>query len=183
MLARLRSALRSEGGFTLTELLVVMVIMGVVIGGLTSTFASATLAHADMAKRFEAQEHGRIALDKLRREGHCASVVSVTGTTLVTFTLPSTCPTGSGGVTWCVRAGTNGNELYRITPSSSTCTGGTRYAEYIDTGGVTVFSLPTVGSGELTKLRVVLPVDLTAGTTAGRYSLTDDIALRNTTRT
>jgi prepilin-type N-terminal cleavage/methylation domain-containing protein len=107
MRRRLLRAVRSEAGFTLTELLVVMVILGTVIGGLTSTFASATVAQADRSRRFEAQTHGRVALDKIRREAHCASAVAVTGTTLVTLTLPTGCPSGSGDVTWCVRAGTS----------------------------------------------------------------------------
>jgi prepilin-type N-terminal cleavage/methylation domain-containing protein len=178
MRRRLRALRRNEGGFTLVELLVGMLILGVIIGGLVTAFASATVAHTDLTRRFEAQENARLALSKIRREAHCASAVSLTGTTLVTLTLPTGCPTGSGSSTSCV----NGTELFRIASSTTTCAGGIRWAEYVDTTGVSVFSLPTVASGELDRLRVVLPVDLTIGTTTGKYVLEDDIALRNAPR-
>jgi prepilin-type N-terminal cleavage/methylation domain-containing protein len=178
MRARLRQLRRDESGLTLVELIVTMLILGVIIGGLVTAFASATVAHTDLSRRFEAQANGRLALAKIRREAHCASAVSLTGTTLVTLTLPTGCPTGSGSATWCV----SGTELFRIASSTTTCAGGIRWAEYVSTTGVSVFSLPTVDAGELDKLRVVLPVDLTPSTTQGRYVLEDDIALRNTTR-
>jgi prepilin-type N-terminal cleavage/methylation domain-containing protein len=183
MRARLRRLVRDERGFTLVELMVTMIILGVVIGGLTTTFASATTAHMELSRRFEAQSGGRLALTTLRREAHCASAVTLTSSTLVTLTLPSGCPTGSTAATWCVRSGSTGNELYRIASSTTTCTGGVRWAEYVDTTSVTVFSLPTVTTGQLDRLRVVLPIDLTPGTAIGRYALEDDIALRNSSRT
>jgi prepilin-type N-terminal cleavage/methylation domain-containing protein len=186
MRARVREMVRDERGFTLVELVVTMAILGIVLGGLTATYASATRAQADLTRRFEAQEHGRLALDKVRRDAHCADSATVNGAnTLVTFTLPAGCPTGSGSVTWCVRAGTYSTELYRIASAAGTCSGGSRWAEYIDTTDTTVkiFELRPLAAGELQKVRVTFPVDLTAGTASGRYSLQDDIALRNTTRT
>jgi prepilin-type N-terminal cleavage/methylation domain-containing protein len=179
MRRRLHALLRSEGGFSLVELLVSMLILGVIIGGLVTAFTSATVAHTDLSRRYEAQADGRLALSKIRREAHCASAVSLTGTTLVTLTLPSGCPTGSGSVTWCV----SGTELFRIATATSTCAGGIRWAQYVQTAGVTVFALPAVSSSQLDRLRVVLPVDLTPSNMQGRYVLEDDIALRNTTRT
>jgi prepilin-type N-terminal cleavage/methylation domain-containing protein len=175
-----------EAGFTLVELLVVMTILGVVIGGLTTAFTSATKAQLNMTRRFEAQQEGRLALDKIRREAHCASGATVVGTSLVTLTFPTTgttpCPAGAGiaNVTWCARAGVNGYELYRIPSSTATCTGGVRVANYLVS--TNVFQLLPTGAGELAKLRVTLPVDLTPADTSERYSLVDDIAFRNTTR-
>ena len=75
----------------------------------------------------------QLALDKMRREIHCASVATPTGSSpSVTITLPSYCKTGSGSITWCTRSnGTNALGAYRVdgaltaparpgTPSSST---------------------------------------------------------------
>jgi type II secretory pathway pseudopilin PulG len=189
MRARIRRALRSEAGFTLVELLTVMLILTFILGGLVVTFTAASTAQADMTRRFTAQQEARLALDKLRREAHCASSATVTGTEQVTLTFPTpagvqACPAGAGisTVTWCFRAATVGQELYRIA-SSTTCTGGDRWAEYLVTGGAAfALTLPTSGSGALAKLNVTLPVDLTPNDSVGRYTLQGDIALRNTTR-
>ena len=48
--------LGDDGGYTLVELLTVLLILGVVMGGLTTVFASATSADADMNNRFQAQQ-------------------------------------------------------------------------------------------------------------------------------
>ena len=65
--------LRGQSGYALTELLTVLVILTIVLGGLTALFVSATRAEVDMQKRFEAQQEARLAMDALRREVHCAS--------------------------------------------------------------------------------------------------------------
>ena len=65
MTARLRGRLAESGGFTLTEMIVVMVILGVVLAGLTQLFTSGSKAQADMSNRFQAQQNGRLALDGL----------------------------------------------------------------------------------------------------------------------
>ena len=106
MIARLRGRLAESGGFTLTEMMVVMAILGVIVAGLTQLFLSGSKAEADMSNRFRAQQNARLALDGLRREIHCASAVVGTPTTSsLTITLPSYCPTNGTGadtsVTWC----------------------------------------------------------------------------------
>lgn len=177
-------ALRGEAGFTLTELLTVLVILGIILAGLTSVFVSASTAEIDMNRRFQAQQNARLAVDKLRREIHCASAVTVTAAD-IELTLPTSCPTGSGTVTWCTRAfSTYRSQLFRV--AGSTCAGGTLYADYLVSGSVFSSLVPTTGSGQLSKLRADLQVDLTPGTTGtatvGRYRLADDIVLRNSTR-
>ena len=74
MIRRLRQGrlVRDERGYSMIELLTVMSIMGVVLGGLTTVFASGSKAELDMNRRFQAQSAGRVALDKLRKEIHCA---------------------------------------------------------------------------------------------------------------
>ena len=75
-----RGRLSDESGFTLTEMLVVLVILGIVLAALTQLFVSATRTEVDQDKRFQAQQEARLALDSLRREIHCASAVTSTQT-------------------------------------------------------------------------------------------------------
>ena len=123
--------IRREAGYTLIEMLTVLVIMGVVTGSLTTLFVQASNAESDMNNRFQAQLTAKLALDKVRREVHCAIVVTPTGvSSSVTITLPSYCKTGSGSITWCTRStGTNRYALYRVV--GSTCTGGVLWADYL----------------------------------------------------
>jgi prepilin-type N-terminal cleavage/methylation domain-containing protein len=136
--------LRSERGYTLVEMLTVLVIMGVVMGSLVTVFVSATNSEVDMNNRFQAQLNARLALDKMRREVHCASVATPTGSSSsVTFTLPSGCKTGSGSITWCTRSVSTGRyALYRVAGSS--CSGGVKWADYLIAS-----STATVCSGAL----------------------------------
>ena len=92
MTRRLLRRLGRERGYSLVEMLIVMSILGVVMGSLTTVFVQASNAEFDMNARFQAQLTGRLALDKMRREVHCASVATPTGSSSsVTLTLPSYC--------------------------------------------------------------------------------------------
>src|SRR5213078_4940755 len=128
-------------------MLTVLLILGVVMGGLTTVFVSATSADNDMNNRFRAQQTARLALDKLRREVHCSSAATPAGsaTSSITLTLPTYCKTysGSTSVTWCTRSlATNRYALYRV--NGTTCTGGVRWGDYL-----TSTSTATVCSGAL----------------------------------
>ena len=65
--------LRGERGYTLVELLVVLAIFTTVVTALVSLFTSGAKAELDMNRRFEAQQNARLALDRMRRELHCAT--------------------------------------------------------------------------------------------------------------
>jgi len=102
--AGLLRRLRCERGITIVELVATMGVMAVVGGALTSVIAAATKAEVRTNRTFQAQLQGRLALDKLRRELHCAStatVVNGSGATLgsgsfgqgVRVTLGGYCPT------------------------------------------------------------------------------------------
>ena len=187
---RVLRRLHGERGFSLIEMLTVMVIMGIVMGSLTTVFVSASNSESDMNNRFQAQLTSRLALDKLRREVHCASVITPTGVaSSVTLTLPSYCKTGSGSITWCTRSlGTNRYGLYRIV--GATCTGGVQWADYlvssstasVCSGALCIFSYTAQSPTSLAKLHVDLPVNVRPSMTVDRYELIDDIALRNSTR-
>jgi prepilin-type N-terminal cleavage/methylation domain-containing protein len=148
---RLRARLAAEGGFTITELLIVMVILLIVIASLSAVLVSATRTEVDTNNRFQAQEQARTALTFFTRELHCAtSVTQTSGSSLtagtaynaITANLPATCST-SGGValyvTWCTAASTltTGDfALYRVTSTTTprpTCSssGKVKWADYL----------------------------------------------------
>jgi prepilin-type N-terminal cleavage/methylation domain-containing protein len=189
-LRRLLPQLRRESGYSLIEMLTVLVIMSVVMGSLTTLFVQASNAEFDMNNRFQAQLTARLALDKLRREVHCASVATPTGvSSSVTITLPSYCKTGSGSITWCTRSkGTDRYALYRVV--GATCTGGVMWADYLVTssavstcgGALCIFNYAPQSSTSLAKLNVDFPVNVKPEKTVDRYELVDDIVLRNSTR-
>jgi prepilin-type N-terminal cleavage/methylation domain-containing protein len=194
--------LRGERGYSLIEMLTVMVIMGVVMSSLATVFVTASNSETDMNNRYQAQLTARVALDKMRREVHCAKVATpaAAGATYsVTLTLSWTqsdgtlfnCKTGSGAVTWCTRSvATNRYALYRVV--GSTCTGGVKWADFlVPSAGAATCGSPTAlcmftytaqSTSSLAKLHVDLPVNVRPAKTVERYELVDDIALRNSTR-
>src|SRR5437879_4784882 len=128
----LRRAL-GQAGYTLMETLVVMTILVIVIGAIADGFTSASRAETDQTARADDQEAARQALDRLRRDIHCASAATVAATNLALpqngYTLnltvsPGQCvavtagksvlQNGSDGVQWCtVLKGPNHYALYR----------------------------------------------------------------------
>jgi len=174
--------LREEGGYSVMEMLTVLLIMGVVMAGLTTIFTSGSKAELDMNKRFQAENNGRVALDKMRPDLHCASSATGTGST-VTLTMPTGCRTASNTtVTWCTsQVGTSSTRyaLYRY-QGSGTCTGGVQWADYITQASV--FTSTQQSSSSLAMVHVYLPINLAPGKKRN-YTLQDDIYLRNSTRT
>jgi Tfp pilus assembly protein PilW len=206
---RLRARVAAEGGFTLVELIVAMVILIIVVASLSAVLVSATHSEVDANNRFQAQEQARTGLAQLTRELHCASSVTVTntsGTSLaagvsgsrIAATVPSTCATSGGTtlyVTWCTSVSTlNSSDwaLYRVTSTSSaplcSASGKVKWADYLTTS--TPFCAPSTTascgsppvlrpSGSLPILHVSMPVNLKGSTTVDSYNVFDDIALRN----
>lgn len=106
----LRARVREEDGYTLFELLTVMVVMGLVLAGLTTSFAAGLSAESGTIRRAQAQENARLALDRMRIDIHCASGAPAPqenpygGFTLTLTESPNVCPavtTDSSGVQWC----------------------------------------------------------------------------------
>lgn len=187
---------REERGYTLVELLTVIVILGIVMEGLTTVFVTASSAEVNMNNRFQAQQTARIALDKIRREVHCASdagsTAANTQASLVTLTLPTYCKTYSGSsvVTWCTKnVSTNRYALYRINSNSATCTGGVKWADYliptttapVCSGALCAFNYQTA-TGSLARLHVDFAVNVRPAKTVETYELIDDLVLRNSSR-
>ena len=177
-----------EQGFSLIEMLTVMIIMSVVLTGLTTLFVQGSNAELDMNRRFEAQQDSRVALDKIRREIHCAQGAATTPASgeapSITLDLPGQCPTAVGAaqtsVTWCsVLVSTGRYKLYRKVGVTCNATG-VRWADYLTQANL--FQYQAASSDSLAKVRVSFPVDVKSGDATPAYRLCDQIVLRNTLR-
>src|ERR671931_2580900 len=115
-------------------MLSVMVIMSIVFAGVTTVFVAGSKAQDEQDRRFRAQLNARLALDKIRRDIHCASDVSPYSTSSLTLKLPSGC---GGDVSWCTAAVsgyTNRYKLYRQTGTTCAAGTGTMFADYLVNG-------------------------------------------------
>ena len=180
--ASLPAALRRDAGYSLPELLAVMIILSTVLAALASVFVSGTRSELEETQRVRAQQNARLALDRLRREVHCATKIVPTATTpvtSVTITLPAGCPvsgTPAADATYAT-VSVAGNR-YRLERTVGATT--TRIADYLTTGAVFTYFGPSPTT--LGRLHVDLAVNLVPSQTSKTWRLTDDIVLRNTTR-
>jgi prepilin-type N-terminal cleavage/methylation domain-containing protein len=177
LIARLRQLHPAHGerGYSIVEMLTVLVIMGIVMTGLTTVFVSGSKAETDMNRRFQAQQDTRLALDRIRRDVHCSS--DTTPYSQSAITLKST---GCGDVSWCTAGSAARYALYRQTGTSCSSSTGLMVADYLTTGNV--FTSFTHPPGTLAALTLDFPISL-KGNSVGRYELKDTIYLRNSTRT
>ena len=193
---RRRPRWSEEGGYSLIELLVVMVIMGVVMAGLTQVFVSGGNAEVQLNKRFQAQQQARLALDAIRADIHCASKAQaqVIGSyqglkldvTACNAANPTTWP--SATISWCVVPVTTSParyQLYRSSASSSICTASdtTRrlISDYLTTA-TNVLTTPAYPEYSLQLVLVNVPVNVDGVAAHGNYALQDSIVARNSTR-
>jgi prepilin-type N-terminal cleavage/methylation domain-containing protein len=176
-----RRLVRAQGGYSLVELLIVMVILTIVLLGLTGGFVEGTKTELTLDRRFQAQMNAGLALSKLRQDVHCSSAITPSGAAAsITLTQPSFCLGGGGSVSWCTVGSGTSYTLYR--QAGSTCSSsGKQYAQYLTTG--TVFTYTGQSTSSLAKLHVDFPVNVNPSTSATAYELTDDIVLKNSTRT
>jgi prepilin-type N-terminal cleavage/methylation domain-containing protein len=176
-MSRFRRLVLSERGFTFIELLQVTVILSLILAALTVLFVRAMNAELEMNRRFQAQQEARLAVDRMRREIHCARLVSPTGPSAsISVTLPAGCPTAGSAevvVTYATQsAGMNRWDLRR---------NGVRVADFLTAGSV--FNYTAQSTSSLGKLRVEFPVNINPAETHKTWRLVADIALRNSTRT
>jgi hypothetical protein len=163
-----------------------MTILLTVLTALTALFASGAKAELDANRRFEAQQEARLAVDRMRREIHCASAVAldaadstvVDGATVyrkVTVTLPGHCPTAGGAeLTVVYDTEAVAADRYRLRRA------GARIADYVTASHVFAYIAPSTSTrGRLT---VDLPVNVNPSEGWKRWRLTSDIVLRNTLR-
>lgn len=176
---RLCALAAREDGYTLSELLTVMAILGTVLTGLTTVFVSAANAEVDLNKRFQAQQEARIALDRIRAEVHCARVITGTAAE-ITLTLPLQC-SPVRYVSWCTETQAGFTGLYR--KPGTTCDENppsVKVADYLT--ATNVFSFTPQSPTSLAMLRLNFPVDINPDDQRPGYRLVADAVLRNSTR-
>jgi type II secretory pathway pseudopilin PulG len=177
---RILRRLRAKDGYTLIELLAVLTIFMVVVTALTTLFVSGSKAELDANRRFEAQQNARLALDKMRREIHCAGALTVTSASSITITLPSGCPTSGGSQTTVTydtaSAGTNRYKLRRTKQGGSAVP----IADYLTS--TSIFSYVAPSTSSLGKLNVDMTINVYPNEAWKKWRLNSDIVLRNTVR-
>ena len=187
MLRRPDGSLRGSGGYTLVELVAVMTVFFSIVTALVALFTSGARTELDLNRRVEAQQNARIALDKLRRELHCADgITDVGGNPLpatpvaaIKVSLPSQCPTAQGvptTVTYDMASAGEKRWKLRRTKGGTTV----NIADYITSSAV--FTYYPKSPASRARLHVVLPVNLYPNEGWKQWRLADDIVLRNTLR-
>jgi prepilin-type N-terminal cleavage/methylation domain-containing protein len=169
-----------EGGYSLVEMITVMAILGIVLGGLTTMFHAGMRAEVRASKELQAQQNARLALDRIRRDLHCASATTaVPGVPVSTIvvTLPVGCPGSALLVTYATESVATGRwKLTRAADLGSPVT----VADYLTSSTIFTYYVPAAGT--LGRLRVDIPVNLDPTDTSTEWRLQDDIVLRNTIR-
>jgi prepilin-type N-terminal cleavage/methylation domain-containing protein len=175
---RVLGRLRDQRGYTMLELLIAMAILGTVVGAVTALFIQASNAEFDMNRRFQAQQAARVAIDKMRREIHCANAITPAGSSSsITVTLPAGCP-GTGGVQTNVTYDMNqvvAGQRYKLRRNS------VMLADYSTLQNAFNYTAPVVGVS-LGKLTVTLPINTKPTDQGKQWKLVADIVLRNTSR-
>jgi prepilin-type N-terminal cleavage/methylation domain-containing protein len=180
-----------EEGYTLVELLVVMVILGTVLAGLTTVFVGGSNAEIRLNRRFQAQQQGRLALDRIRTDIHCASAAQAQtiGTYSGSIKLAETSCYAYAApppVSWCpVSVTSTRYQLYRSTATSNICTSSdaTRVliADYLTTSS-NVFTTAAIPQNSLQTVGIDFKISANTKTsTLDVYELTDSIVVGNYT--
>ena len=152
-----------------------MGILLTVLTAITTLFVSGSQAELDANRRFQAQQEARLATDRLRRDVHCSSGVTLTSAASITVALPAQCPSAGGTAvnvvydTQLVAA-----SRYRLRRA------GVQVADYLTTANV--FSYVAPSSSSLAKLHVDLPVNVKPQEGWKQWRLVSDVVLRNTVR-
>jgi prepilin-type N-terminal cleavage/methylation domain-containing protein len=179
-----------EEGYTLVELLVVMLILGTVLAGLTTVFVGGSNAEIRLNRRFQAQQQARLALDRIRTDIHCASAAQqqTIGTYTGSLKLAETscyAYAATPTVSWCpVSVTATRYQLYRSTATTNICTSSDAsrvlIADYLTTSSV--FTTAAIPQNSLQTVGIDLKVSANTKTsTLDVYKLTDSIVVGNYT--
>lgn len=184
----IRLRLSSEAGFSLVELVASMAIMVTVMGGITSLMVSGTKSEADLNKRFQAQQEARVAVDRLRRDVHCARSATAATSPAASVTLDVTGCSFAGAstsLTWCTVLAGTAYQVWRY--QSATCSGtGRKMADWLRNDKPFTFNAASGsvigGSGSRATMGVTMTVNLTPTKIERDYKLDTTIVLRNSLR-
>ena len=193
-----------QAGYTLIETLVVMTLLVVVIGAIADGFTNASKTQTDQTARADDQEAARQALERMRRDIHCASAAiaqqsdptnPAKGWTLNLTVNPDQClavtagggagVNASDGVQWCtvpVGNTTNHYVLYRTVVHSCDANDAVFQVDHLTRGDVWAPHVLCTVSTHLESVPIDMAVNRDIATRPDRtYELTDQIALRNDT--
>src|SRR4030081_2525133 len=169
VLGRLRRLVAGQAGYTMLEMLIVVAILSTVVGALTVLFVQATNAEFDMNRRFQAQLAARVAIDKMRREIHCASAITPTGvSSSISVTLPAQCPTAGGTQTTVSYDVVGSGSRFQLRRNT------VNLADYATTQNDFNYVAPVTGTS-LGKLTVTLPINTVPTNGAKQWKLVADM--------
>ena len=184
--------LREEGGFTLSELLVTMMIMIVVLFALYSIFDMSIRVFSFGNDKVEAVENARLGLDRMQREIRAAYPVNKVGgdNRVITSSIsnPSSQVTFGNDLNGNRLANDAGEQItYRLSGSSppALLRNDQETTEFVRTDGLTFRFLnkdgnETTQESEVALIRIKLDIEIDRGSLGKRtQSLTTDAALRN----
>ncbi len=194
MNSKIGRLLREEGGFTLSEMLVTIMIMIMVFFALHSIFDMSIRVFSFGNDKTEAVANARLGLERMEREVRAAYPYDRAG---VGGTVNNTII--AGGVANPSASITFGNDLNgnrQITPDTATeqitysLSGSTLQrnaqplVEFVKANGLTFQYLdrdgnPTIAEADIRRVRIKLEVEVKRGPQAGAQLLTTDIAIRN----
>lgn len=199
--------LKEEGGFTLVELMVTIMLMLMVMFALYNIFDMSLRVFSFGNSKVEAVENARLGLEKMEREVRQAYPYNKAANNNTLFTSWGTNQIAfgndlnSGDRVIDTSAGSGEVIAYKLNdgcptpPSDVVCTlqrvsGGTSspVVEFVQPGGLTFEYLKedgitTAGSeSEIRIVRITLKVEVERGPQAGTQVLTTDVALRNRMR-
>lgn len=186
----MRQRIRTDGGFTLIEVLVALVVFVIAIGGLYAVIVTQARSSRITNNFIQVQENARYAMERIVEEARWGdAVLSATGGALpsVTFDIPSSNPL-LPGTSYTVTYGlsSRGTIQRTVIPQggapatadlASSVTGLT--LSFYDNGTPTPASLDIVNSPGLASrvYRVTIGVTVTVGSQTRNF--TSDVFLRN----
>jgi len=187
-----RDRLRASAGFTVVEMLVVVIVLAIVLSAVVAGFVSAQTGERRAFVRATAEENTRMSLARLRLDLHCSSGVNGLvqnadgGWTVTLQEDPNACPQvklepGSIGVQWCtILVSPNRWKLYRENALDCDGVNSTFMVDYMVEANP--WRIIPCSPGRAESLGVRLYVNVTPLKPIDGYVLEDEIALRNSTR-